>query len=76
MYEFKCNVCGRVVTQVMRVSQYETFERRCGHDVDIKTEIEQILGNLHEPCPGTLETVLSPPSLAFKGQGWTPKHHS
>lgn len=49
---------------------YEYLCHRCGQTFEVKQKFADQPLTEHEGCGGSVERLLSPPALQFKGSGW------
>lgn len=61
-YEFKCERCGNRHMKVMKMSEYDEYDKTCKMMYD------------NHPCGGKLIQIYgNDVAVHFKGTGWTPK---
>lgn len=62
LYSYRCPQCGRQEDRALRLSESDDpqFCPSC---------------SLYEPAPQQMEKLATSAALAFKGDGWTPKHY-
>lgn len=49
---------------------YEYACHRCGKTFEVRQKFSDAPLTTHEDCGGSVERLLSPPALQFKGSGW------
>ena len=49
---------------------YEYSCHNCGETFEVKQKFSDPPLTIHQGCGGTVERLLSPPALQFKGSGW------